>query len=40
MWPNLLDLKHVIWKNHEVKFSINKILKDKIKKKLVIKKEF
>ena len=38
MWPNLLDLKHKIWKNYEVKFSINKMLKDKIEKKKFKKK--
>jgi hypothetical protein len=28
----LLVPKHIIWKNHEVQFSINQILKDEIEK--------
>jgi hypothetical protein len=40
-WPKSLDSKHLIWKNHEIQFSINYILKDAIRKqKLLTQKNF
>jgi hypothetical protein len=32
-WHGLLDWKSPIWKNHEVQFLTNQILKDEIEKK-------
>jgi len=35
-WPRSLDYNHSIWKNKEAQFSINQMLKDKIKKRILI----
>jgi len=36
MWPGLLDQEHQIWKNYIAQFSTNQILKDKIRKRILL----
>jgi hypothetical protein len=31
-WLGLLDLKHLVWKNHKTQFSINQMLEDETEK--------